>query len=235
MGETGAVGAVSRRGSHAQPDQVDLIRIISGKNRSALRWAAKAHAGQKRKGPDDTEDIYLLHPVAVATVLAGAGADRDIVCAGVLHDTVEDGDITLEDIRGEFGANVAALVGAVTKTREFKNIRLEDAAEAVVAKCLGVSPPARPDDACAVKAADLTVNMTDLVLDAESHGPEHWYQVFGKKRAHRKIAHYLELADRLTPQLGEYPQLALAMQTRAGELRRLAAEFGWLKLEPPVE
>lgn len=77
----------------------------------AVEVAKKAHEGQYRK----TGEPYIIHPLAVKKILEEWGMDEDTVIAGVLHDTVEDTDLTLDDIRKEFGDSVAFLVDGVTK------------------------------------------------------------------------------------------------------------------------
>ena len=77
----------------------------------AVEFAKKAHEGQKRKSGDP----YIVHPMAVMKILEDWGMDEDTVIAGVLHDTVEDTEVTLEEIKGEFGEAVAFLVDGVTK------------------------------------------------------------------------------------------------------------------------
>ena len=77
----------------------------------AIKFATKAHEGQLRKSGDP----YIVHPLAVMQILKDWGMDEDTCIAGVLHDTVEDTDVTLEDIRREFGETVAFLVDGVTK------------------------------------------------------------------------------------------------------------------------
>jgi hypothetical protein len=69
--------------------------------------AARCHQGQKRYSGDP----YITHPVAVATILAGLGnADDQMLCAAILHDTVEDTPYTLPELRRDFGTGVAAIV-----------------------------------------------------------------------------------------------------------------------------
>ncbi|MBR2830874.1 bifunctional (p)ppGpp synthetase/guanosine-3',5'-bis(diphosphate) 3'-pyrophosphohydrolase [Candidatus Saccharibacteria bacterium] len=77
----------------------------------AIAMAKKAHEGQFRK----TGEPYIIHPLAVKKILEEWGMDEDTVIAGVLHDTVEDTDLTLADIKQEFGESVAFLVDGVTK------------------------------------------------------------------------------------------------------------------------
>ena len=77
----------------------------------AVKMATKAHEGQFRKSGDP----YIVHPLAVMTMVQDWGMDEDTIIAAVLHDTVEDTEVTLEDIRKEFGETVAFLVDGVTK------------------------------------------------------------------------------------------------------------------------
>ncbi len=73
----------------------------------AIEFAAKAHRNQVRKGADIP---YIVHPYAVGLLLLGAGCSEEVVVAGILHDTVEDTPITLEEIRKNFGEKVASIV-----------------------------------------------------------------------------------------------------------------------------
>ena len=73
--------------------------------------ARQAHEGQFRK----TGEPYIIHPLAVKKILEEWGMDEDTIIAGILHDTVEDTKLTLDDIRKEFGESVAFLVDGVTK------------------------------------------------------------------------------------------------------------------------
>ena len=73
----------------------------------ALEVAAQAHRDQVRKG---TDIPYISHPYAVGLMLARTGMADEVVAAGILHDTVEDTHVTLDDIRRLFGATVALIV-----------------------------------------------------------------------------------------------------------------------------
>jgi GTP pyrophosphokinase len=77
----------------------------------AYEYSNRAHQGQKRKSGDP----YFIHPVSVAGILTDLRLDTASVCAGLLHDTVEDTHATIEDIDREFGSEVAQLVDGVTK------------------------------------------------------------------------------------------------------------------------
>jgi GTP pyrophosphokinase len=79
--------------------------------RRAYTLAESAHRGQSRLSGEP----YVTHPVAVAGILADLGLDSDTLVAALLHDTVEDTDVTREQLSEEFGAHVAKLVDGVTK------------------------------------------------------------------------------------------------------------------------
>ncbi len=80
----------------------------------AIDFATEAHKGQKRR----SGEAYIIHPLAVANTLIEWGLDMDTVIAGVLHDTVEDTDVTLEQIESQFNHTVAFLVDGVTKVSQ---------------------------------------------------------------------------------------------------------------------
>jgi GTP pyrophosphokinase len=77
----------------------------------AFAFACDRHADQLRRSGDE----FITHPVGVAQICAGMRLDTETLCAALLHDTVEDTSASLEEIRAEFGEEVAALVDGVTK------------------------------------------------------------------------------------------------------------------------
>ena len=77
----------------------------------AYAFSEKAHQGQMRRSGEP----YITHPLSVAGILADLKLDIDTILTGLLHDTVEDTPVTLDDIKREFGPTVAALVDGVTK------------------------------------------------------------------------------------------------------------------------
>ena len=81
----------------------------------AYKFAAKAHKGQKRASGQS----YIVHPTQVAGTLAKLGLDPDTVAAGFLHDTVEGTAATNDDIKREFGKDVAFIVDGVTKLKKY--------------------------------------------------------------------------------------------------------------------
>ncbi len=82
--------------------RIDLIN-------EAIILATAKHSGQVRKG---TDIPYIVHPMEVMAILSRMGADEDLLIAGVLHDVVEDTNVSVEDIQIKFGDKVAELVGA---------------------------------------------------------------------------------------------------------------------------
>ena len=81
----------------------------------AYMKAKELHQGQKRKSGEE----YFIHPKAVGKLLIEMGEDADTICAGLLHDTVEDTSYTLDELTKEFGQTIAFLVDGVTKIRQF--------------------------------------------------------------------------------------------------------------------
>lgn len=73
----------------------------------AIIFAIKAHANTERRGKGFP---YIVHPLEAVTIVATITPDQEILAAAALHDTVEDTDVTLEDLRAEFGDRVAKLV-----------------------------------------------------------------------------------------------------------------------------
>ncbi|MFZ5926739.1 MAG: HD domain-containing protein [Acidobacteriota bacterium] len=78
----------------------------------AIQFASAAHAGQYRKG---TRIPYLIHPLRVAAILLESGCAEDLAVAAVLHDTVEDCFVSLDQIRRLFGPRIAELVAGASE------------------------------------------------------------------------------------------------------------------------
>ena len=96
----------------------------------AYEVAEGAHRGQVRK----TGDPYITHPLAVAYMLANYGLDTPTIAAALLHDTVEDTDVTMDQIRADFGAEIAGLIDGVTKLDRVRFSNREQAQAATIRK-----------------------------------------------------------------------------------------------------
>ncbi len=88
----------------------------------AYALAERAHKGQLRLSGES----YISHPLAVACLVVDLGLDTDSVVAALLHDSVEDTDTTLDDVKAQFGADVALLVDGVTKLGRIKFSSVEE-------------------------------------------------------------------------------------------------------------
>ncbi|HEX9762528.1 MAG TPA: bifunctional (p)ppGpp synthetase/guanosine-3',5'-bis(diphosphate) 3'-pyrophosphohydrolase [Acidimicrobiia bacterium] len=96
----------------------------------AYQTAEQAHRGQFRK----TGHPYITHPLAVAYMLAGYGLDGTTIAAALLHDTVEDTEVTMDQIRDDFGEDVARLIDGVTKLDRVRFSNREQAQAATIRK-----------------------------------------------------------------------------------------------------
>jgi guanosine-3',5'-bis(diphosphate) 3'-pyrophosphohydrolase len=90
---------------------VAVATIDRAKVEHAFDFACDRHADQRRYSGDE----FITHPVGVAQVCAGMRLDTETLCAALLHDTVEDTTASLDEIRSEFGSEIAQLVDGVTK------------------------------------------------------------------------------------------------------------------------
>ena len=134
------------RATHPKAD----VRIIE----RAYEVAARQHAGQVRKSGDP----FITHPLAVATILAELGMNSETLCAALLHDTIEDTDYTLAELRREFGDDVATLVDGVTK---LDKVKYGEAAQAETVRKMVVAM-SRDIRVLVIKLADRLHNMRTL-------------------------------------------------------------------------
>lgn len=142
----------------------EILDKVAAKNKDAnleliqkaYVFAAAAHAGQTRLSGEP----YLSHPLAVADTLADMGFDEPTVAAGLLHDTVEDTSVTIDDIAENFGDEVADIVDGVTKISKIVFENKEEAqAENIRKMILAMSHDMR---VIMVKLADRLHNMRTL-------------------------------------------------------------------------
>ena len=159
-------------------DQADIDKITR-----AYHYAAKQHAGVKRKSGEP----YICHPVEVSLILAeNLHSDADVLCAGLLHDTVEDTDTTLEELEGLFGPQVAELVDGVTK---LTNITVDSLSEQQALNLRKMFLAMAKDiRVIIIKLADRLHNMRTLMAIPEDR------RIF---KAHETMEIYAPLANRL--------------------------------------
>jgi guanosine-3',5'-bis(diphosphate) 3'-pyrophosphohydrolase len=129
---------------------------------SALAFAAHKHRDQRRKDPEASP--YINHPIALANVLVNEGGIEqvEILCAAILHDTVEDTETTPEELSRAFGEPICRIVMEVT---DDKSLIKTERKQAQVAHAPQLSHEAR-----AVKLADKICNLRDV----ENASPADW-------------------------------------------------------------
>ena len=152
----------------------------------AIELAARAHHGQVRKG---TEIPYIVHPLAVAGILIRADCPEHLVIAGILHDTLEDTPLTLEEIRLPFGREVADLVVALSEPD--KKAPWEERKAHTIDYLEQMATP----DVLLVSVADKLDNMRAIREGLESAGEAFWLR-FNRPRENQKW-YYQRLAERV--------------------------------------
>ncbi len=122
----------------------------------AFRFASEAHEGQLRKY---TNEPYIVHPVAVAKTISEITEDIDMICAAMLHDTIEDTDVEFNHIQSAFGFRVANFVNELTDitTKEDGNRALRKSIER--RRLARVSAQAQT-----IKLADLIDNTSSIIV-----------------------------------------------------------------------
>lgn len=157
--------------------QVDLDPV-----KQAYVFAARAHDGQMRHSGEP----YVVHPLSVASIIADLRLDVPSLCAGLLHDCVEDTHATLDDIKNLFGDEVAFLVDGVTKLGKISWISKEERQAENFRKMLVAM--GRDVRVILVKLADRTDNMRTL---------EHMPPEKQERIARETLEIYAPLANRL--------------------------------------
>ena len=140
--------------SEYNPDAISDVK-------KAYDYASYLHNGQVRQSGDP----YISHPLNVAYILSEMHADSDTVCAGLLHDTLEDTNIKKEDIAHDFNQNVANLVDGVTKLAKMNFSSKQDQNYANTRKIItGITDDVR---IIIIKLADRLHNMRTLEFKSE--------------------------------------------------------------------
>jgi guanosine-3',5'-bis(diphosphate) 3'-pyrophosphohydrolase len=136
----------------------------------AISFAAEKHRNQRRK--DASASPYINHPIALADVLANEGhvTDIDVLCAAVLHDTIEDTETTVAELENRFGPRIASIVVEVTDDKSLpkqvrKQLQIEHAASA-------------SREAKLVKLADKICNLRDILNEPPADWPAERKQAY---------------------------------------------------------
>lgn len=151
----------------------------------ALVLAAQAHDGQYRKG---TKIPYITHPVAVGIILMRAGYSDELIAAGILHDTVEDTEITLEDIEREFGPKIAGIVAGCSEPD--KSLSWEERKEHTIEYL-----KTAPSEIRVVACADKLHNIRSILSDYKQQGDEVWTRF--KRGKEQQKWYYQNIIDSL--------------------------------------
>ena len=134
----------------------------------AIEIAAEAHQGQYRKG---TRTPYITHPYAVGLILMEAGCSEAVIVAGILHDTVEDTDLTLGFIQEHFGAYIAGIVDGCSENKALRwRARKTERIEAL----RRASP-----EVCTVTCADKLHNLRTIISEHDVIGDAVWERFHG--------------------------------------------------------
>jgi GTP diphosphokinase / guanosine-3',5'-bis(diphosphate) 3'-diphosphatase len=188
--------------------KVDLRLVLR-----AYEVAAAAHEGQTRQSGEP----FIVHPVGVAEVLAELGMDTPTICAALMHDVIEDTDLTLEDLAEEFGEETAVLVDGVTKLDRIKvSSREEQQAESLRKMLVAMAKDFR---VLVIKLADRLHNMRTI---------HHLRRDKQQRIGEETLQIYAPLAHRLGMQNFKWELEDLAFQTlypkRYDELKAMVAE-----------
>ena len=157
----------------------------------AILYAVRAHAGTERRGKGFP---YIVHPMEAVSIVATITPDQELLAAAALHDTVEDTDVTVEDIRAEFGERIASLVAAESDTMpegmsEEQSWQLRK--QAAIDRLAGASR-----DAKIVAIGDKLSNMRAIARDYADKGDELW-KIFHVKDKASHAWHYRGLLEAL--------------------------------------
>jgi len=157
----------------------------------AIVFAVKAHANTERRGKGYP---YIVHPLEAVEIVATMTADQELLAAAALHDTVEDTDVTVEQLRAEFGERVASLVADESDVMP-EGMTEEDSwhqrKQAAIDRLLKAS-----HDAKMVALGDKLSNMRAIARDYDEIGDALWNR-FHTNDPKEHEWHYRGLADSL--------------------------------------
>jgi len=157
----------------------------------AIVFAVRAHAGTERRGKGFP---YIVHPMEAVEIVATMTRDQELLAAAVLHDTVEDTDVTVEQIREEFGDRIASLVASESDI-VLDGCAVEESWH--TRKQVAIDRLSRAShDAKIVALGDKLSNMRAIARDYAEQGDALWNLFHAKDRKDHEW-HYRALADAL--------------------------------------
>lgn len=157
----------------------------------AIMFAVRAHAGTERRGKGFP---YIVHPLEAVEIVATMTPDQELLAAAALHDTVEDTDVTIEQIRAEFGDRIASLV-ASDSDEKVSGVSAEQSW--VIRKQAAINRLSHASrDAKTVALGDKLSNMRAIARDYAMQGDDLW-NLFRVKDRRDHEWHYRGLADAL--------------------------------------
>ena len=158
----------------------------------AIIFAVRAHAGTERRSKGFP---YIVHPMEAVEIVATMTPDQELLAAAALHDTVEDTDITIEQIRTEFGERVASFVAAESDEPHQRPDSVENWRARKQAAIDRLAHASR--DAKIVALGDKLSNMRAIARDYAEQGDRLW-DLFHAKDPKDHEWHYRGLADALS-------------------------------------
>lgn len=168
---------------------------------SAIEFAAEAHRGKCRKG---TKIPYIIHPLSAAKILIQNNCAEELVVAAILHDTIEDAPVTIEQIRESFGDTVARLVEGVSEPEHDKK-SWEDRKGHTI-EYLKTAPM----NILLISCADKLDNIKSTKEDYGREGDEIWKRFRRGKEKQRW--YYRSLADVFISRIDEGPSETMFRQ-----------------------
>lgn len=157
----------------------------------AIVFAVKAHAGTERRGKGFP---YIVHPMEAMEIVATMTTDQELLAAAALHDTVEDTDVTIEDLRKEFGDRIASLVALESEERPEGISEEESWHDRKQAAINGLAKA--PHDAKIVALGDKLSNIRAIARDYAVIGDALWNRFHAQDPSEHEW-HYRGLADSL--------------------------------------
>ena len=157
----------------------------------AIVFAVNAHAGTERRG---TDIPYIVHPLEAMAIVSTITSDPEMLAAAVLHDTVEDTDVTLEDLRAAFGERVAALVASESDSFTDETGRTLSWKERKILALNRLAAATRDEKIVAM--GDKLSNMRAIARDYAALGEDFWLR-FHVKSKESHAWRYRALAEAL--------------------------------------